>query len=478
MRKKIFRVAGWLLLLLMVGISIPAGAVEVLVNVDVPAGQMRDVMGFPLTVRTTSVQLINAGVDRTINPPGKDRVTTGDDVIMFDQAVGYSSATPTTSLGPGAVFFQGYVNVSHGDVIYLRAWDHSYYGNSSTTYTFNIEGSLSPTYCDTWHPSITTNRQAIAPPQPTVAPTTQVLYDEAFNPRLSVTFVPAPGTYDICPTDAGPAYVYNFYQEATGTGTRWTYSSNDPAVTITTGTPGRPDWLFSAEVHSVKTQARNWIGDSPESIPPAATYTIISAAGGQAVYNVRIQPAPDGKVRIRWQATTGVSNFSLYKVNNLASDSVDWGSPIDITATADGAYWYVDRDLSPAPTSAGEEYWRVLPRGADKNEYPRDVVGRKTYILDTSHSGLGVNSIALPFSRNWDLRTGGLVSTARELETALTNPGATNFEFLGGWNTTGQTEFSYRAGGADSFDLLPGVGYQLSLGGTTDTYSWTVIGIK
>jgi hypothetical protein len=298
-----------------------------------------------------------------------------------------------------------------------------------------------------------------------------------------VSFNPAPGVYDICQTSAGLAYIYTFYLLANGTGgaeTPWVYPSNSASVTITAGTPGKPGWLLGAGTHSVKTEARNWFGAAPEygKSPqgPYSTYRIIGAGGGQAVYNLRIAPVDTDTVRLRWQATSGGPEFDLYRTTNLNSDTVDWGSAVDITATADGAEWYVDRDLNPLPASAGEEYWRVLPNGADKNTYPRDVAGRKTYILDTSHAGLGVNSIALPFSRNWDLRTGGLVSTAAQLESAI--PG---FEFLGGWSPTSQTEFSYLAGGArgtSSFDLLPGIGYQLSLGGATDTYSWTVIGIK
>jgi len=234
--------------------------------------------------------------------------------------------------------------------------------------------------------------------------------------------------------------------------------------------------------YEVRARAQNYYGWSSAwsaYFPFRTASAGVGGAGG--VYDVNIERVDDDTVKIKWKATPGLVAFNIYHASDVSAPTVTW-DPVTAAPAYDAGtqYYSINQDFTIVPLTKSTEYWRVVPAGAVLTESPRDLVGRQTYVLDTSRTGLGINSIAIPFARCYSFYPGAtearLITSALEVESALPA-----FEYISGWDETRQTEYYYLAGGARgsaSFDLKPGIGYQLSLGGTTDTLSWTVIGVK
>jgi len=237
-----------------------------------------------------------------------------------------------------------------------------------------------------------------------------------------------------------------------------------------TGSKGKTYRVKMAYVNAFTTTDGELYGDSNNQLIP-------SGGGGANVYGLGIKLLTNptnsntNRVELSWSAV-GASTFDIY----WSQTGVYPGSYVKLPY-ADGVTPYT----SPAAidtTAVQAAYFTVVPSTVSSlNDQPRQIVGKYTFLLRKPAGKTGINSIAMPFSLNYSQATGADVADTPLLKAADLKNTIANFEYVGGFDASAQLDFGYLANGTgNNFDLLQGVGYQVSV--SADNTYYTVVGVK
>lgn len=405
--------------------------------------------------------------------------TTTGGAILREGADGVVRATLTTGAGGSFYYYDGRTTDDPASPVTLciRAWSQPtrgegvgiFYNYYYTPLRSALEGPGSVS------PIIDTIYQATSPPKPLISG--DVNYDHDFNPIFSLSIADGTPLTEITGDGARPAFTIGSTRTLPPPITALPDSdSTGRAQNFTGGSYTHGTYQFVGK-------ERNYFGPSPDSDPLLLEARTVAAVG--QVYNLRIdllQPraliTDADRFKLSWDAQ-GVSNFSVY--NSTRSDTGYVLMAPQPTVNRISPTHFETNDILIGPPDPQEVYFRVIPSGAgiDISTAPREVAGKMTYALQkrTSAPETGINSVALPFSRNYAVPVVG--GTQIEINTASNVERCTpGFEFAGKWDEGAQRESGYLRGGAGgtvSFDLHPGIGYQVSVINSTP---WTVVGIK
>lgn len=423
--------------------------------------------------RADGSTIVSGGLVEIIRVTGNPIGTSGTSPYIVNGSNSLSDGSVNTRLTEttGAIKSDGWLIGSTGaENVIVRAW----YNRNSVTQT--PDSSMYYAYSSQFPLGdpmagvrpLTTNISAIyraSAPDTPLAPTVRVWYDVDFNPRVDVTSTHNSSSYntEVVRTiagDSGAPYVFT----VAGAASR-AYYSDSPTITISDLPVGS---------YTVSAQERNWFGLSLASPTTPISLRAGTGATGGGVYNltIKLQGNPTDSysvpIELSWASTPGITAFKIW-----ASTT---GIPGSFSELAGGPY------TSPAVLTTiadqAQVYFTVTPDTVTTlNDQPRQIVGKYTYKLLKPSGLTGINSIALPFTRNWSQPAGADVA-----DTELTNAPAlratmANFEFAGMWDAEAQTDIGYLStGGGRSFGLLSGVGYQVSVSANNTFY--TVVGIK
>ena len=445
----------------------------------------------------TAAVALNSPIQFITNtaPPDPSRtgfVRAGDYYIFPTQAnskIGGSNIAGSEPNVAGTLNFQ-FDDYYSSDTVYVRVWKGSiargnYYGICPASQALsNSEGFG---FAKESYLSFSTNLIADQPPPPSVSP--GVVYIDVsgtLKPRADISLSASDARYELADNGSGTYGV----QIQKGAGDQ-PWNESDPA-TITLG--GGASLSTNPAVHNIdwdstyriRACARNYFVDASHPdrwtpAPPYQTFRTVSVGamgGGGGVYNLGIKLISNPidsyatEIELSWLATTGISNFKIW-----ASAT---GLPGSFTELTPGTTYPGPTQRLTTDAGLPEAYFTVTPDTVTSlTDQPRQIVGKYTYKLRRPSGLTGINSIAMPFTKNWSKPAGGPVA---DPNTELTNAAAirttmANFEFAGGWNEVTQRDIGYLStGGGTNFDLKSGIGYQVSVS-AENTY-YTVVGIK